>query len=91
MGKFQSNFQTVSQIATSMKNTSNTNQSTTDRSITKASRTTPSVNAQAQETNQQMLNLIRQFYGTFQQAVNNIHSAAMEFERMDNELQKTFH
>lgn len=74
-----------------LKNTSNTNQSTTDRSITKASRTTLSVNAQAQETNQQMLNLIRQFYGTFQQAVDNIHSAAKEFERMDNELQKTFH
>ncbi|SCN42068.1 Uncharacterized protein BCRIVMBC938_06114 [Bacillus wiedmannii] len=91
MGNFQSNFQTATQIATSMKKASDTIQSTTDRSITKASSTTLSVNAQAQETNQQMLNLIRQFYGTFQQAVNNIHSAAKEFERMDNELQKTFH
>ncbi|SCC24070.1 Uncharacterized protein BCZB5J_02144 [Bacillus cereus] len=91
MGNFQSNFQTATQIATSMKNASDTIQSTTDRSITKARRTTLSVNAQAQETNQQMLDLTRQFYGTFQQAVNNIHSAAKEFERMDNELQKTFH
>ncbi|MDA2385775.1 TIGR04197 family type VII secretion effector [Bacillus cereus] len=87
MGKFQ----TVLQIATSMKNASNTNQSTTNRSITKASRTTLSVNAQAQKINQQMLDLTRKLCGNFQQAVNNIHSAAKGFERMDNELQKTFH
>ncbi|HDR7676666.1 TPA: TIGR04197 family type VII secretion effector [Bacillus thuringiensis] len=91
MENFQSNFQTAKQIATSMKNASDTIQSTTNLSITKASRTTLSVNAQAQKTNQQMLDLTRQFCGTFQQAVDNIHSAAKEFERMDNELQKTFH
>lgn len=91
MENFQSNFQTAKQIATSMKNTSDTIQGTTNLSITKASRTTLSVNAQAQKTNQQMLDLTRQFCGTFQQAVDNIHSAAKEFERMDNELQKTFH
>lgn len=91
MGNFQSNFQTAKQIATSMKNASDTIQSTTNLSITKASRTTLSVNAQLQKTNQQMLDLTRQFCGTFQQAVDNIHSAAKEFERMDNELQKTFH
>jgi len=91
MENFQSNFQTAKQIATSMKSASDTIQSTTNLSITKASRTTLSVNAQAQKTNQQMLDLTRQFCGTFQQAVDNIHSAAKEFERMDNELQKTFH
>ncbi|PFZ25856.1 TIGR04197 family type VII secretion effector [Bacillus wiedmannii] len=87
MGNFQSDFQT----ATSMKNAADTIQSTTNRSITKASRTTLSVNAQAKETNQQMKDLTRRFCGTFLQAVDNIHSAAKEFERMDNELQKTFH
>ncbi|PEU06221.1 TIGR04197 family type VII secretion effector [Bacillus cereus] len=74
-----------------MKNVSNTNQITTNRSITKASRITLSVNAQAQKINQQMLDLTRKLCGNFQQAVDNIHSAAKEFERMDNELQKTFH
>ncbi|MEQ3595400.1 TIGR04197 family type VII secretion effector [Bacillus albus] len=91
MENFQSNIQTAKQIATSMKNASDTIQSATNLSITKASRTTLSVNAQTQKTNQQMLDLTRQFCGTFQQAVDNIHSAAKEFERMDNELQKTFH
>ncbi|EJV87680.1 TIGR04197 family type VII secretion effector [Bacillus cereus] len=90
MGNFQSDFQTATQIATQMKNASDTIQSATNRSITKASRTTLSVNAQAQEVNQQMLDLTRQFCGAFQQAVDNIHLAAKDFERMDNELQKTF-
>ncbi|KEH49918.1 hypothetical protein BG09_1368 [Bacillus thuringiensis serovar kurstaki str. HD-1] len=52
MGNFQSNFQTATQIATQMKNASDTIQGATNRSITKASRTTLSVNAQAQEVNQ---------------------------------------
>ena len=90
MGNFQSNFQTATQIATQMRNASDTIQSATNRSITKASRTTLSVNAQAQKTNQQMLDLTRQFCGAFQQAIDNIHLPAKEFERMDNELQKTF-
>ncbi|MGE8057652.1 TIGR04197 family type VII secretion effector [Bacillus mycoides] len=90
MGNFQSDFQTATQIATQMKNASDTIQSATNRSITKASRTTLPVNAQAQEVNQQMLDLTRQFCGAFQQAVDNIHLAAKDFERMDNELQKTF-
>jgi type VII secretion effector (TIGR04197 family) len=90
MGNFQSNFQTATQIATQMKNASDTIQVATNRSITKASRTTLSVNAQAQEVNQQMLDLTRQFCGAFQQAIDNIHLVAKDFERMDNELQKTF-
>ncbi|EEL99848.1 TIGR04197 family type VII secretion effector [Bacillus mycoides] len=90
MGNFQSNFQTATQIATQMRNASNTIQSATNRSITKASRTTLTVNAQAQEANQQMLDLTRQFCGAFQKAVDNIHLAAKDFERMDNELQNTF-
>ncbi|SCC36748.1 Uncharacterized protein BTT61001_02766 [Bacillus thuringiensis] len=59
MGNFQSDLQTTTQIATSMKNTADTIQSTTNRSITKASHTTLSVNAQAKETNQQMKDLTR--------------------------------
>ncbi|TCJ83890.1 UNVERIFIED_ORG: type VII secretion effector (TIGR04197 family) [Bacillus cereus] len=90
MGNFQSNFQTATQIATQMKNASDTIQSATNRSITKASRTSLSVNAQAQEANQQMLDLTRQFCGAFQQAIDNIHLVAKDFERMDNELQNTF-
>lgn len=90
MGNFQSNFQTATQIATQMKNASYTIQGATNRSIAKASRTTLSVNAQAQEANQQMLDLTRQFCGAFQQAIDNIHLVAKDFERMDNELQKTF-
>ncbi|EOO05785.1 TIGR04197 family type VII secretion effector [Bacillus thuringiensis] len=90
MGNFQSNFQTATQIATQMKNASDTIQGATNRSIAKASRTTLSVNAQAQEVNQQMLDLTRQFCGAFQQAIDNIHLVAKDFERMDNELQKTF-
>ncbi|EJR29690.1 MULTISPECIES: TIGR04197 family type VII secretion effector [Bacillus cereus group] len=90
MGNFQSNFQTATQIATQMKNASDTIQGATNRSITKARSTTLSVNAQAQEVNQQMLDLTRQFCGAFQQAIDNIHLVAKDFERMDNELQKTF-
>ncbi|MCU5653493.1 TIGR04197 family type VII secretion effector [Bacillus mycoides] len=90
MGNFQSNFQTATQIATQMKNASDTIQGATNRSITKASPTTLSVNAQVQEANQQMLDLTRQFCGAFQQEIDNIHLVAKDFERMDNELQKTF-
>ncbi|MDC2866501.1 TIGR04197 family type VII secretion effector [Bacillus sp. BP-3] len=90
MGKFQSNLQTAQQIATQMGNAADTIQSATNRSIIKASRTTLSVNAKAQEANQQALELTKQFYSAFQQAVNNIHSVAQDFERMDNELQRIF-
>ena len=90
MGQFQSNFQTAQQIATQMRTASNIIQSATNRSITKAARTTLSVNSKAQEANQQMLDFTKQFSTAFQQAIDNIHSVAQEFERMDNELQKLF-
>ncbi|MGR3774571.1 TIGR04197 family type VII secretion effector [Bacillus paramycoides] len=90
MGQFQSNFQSAQQIATQMRAASDTIQSATNRSITKATRTTLAVNSKAQEVNQQVLDLTKQFSAAFQQAVNNIHSVANEFERMDNELQNTF-
>ncbi|PEP59971.1 MULTISPECIES: TIGR04197 family type VII secretion effector [Bacillus] len=90
MGKFQSNVQVAQQIATQMRNASDTIQSATSRSIKKATRTTLSVNSQAQEANQQVLDLTRQFSAAFQQAANNIHLVANEFERMDKELQNTF-
>ncbi|MEH7047854.1 TIGR04197 family type VII secretion effector [Bacillus pseudomycoides] len=90
MGKFQSNLQTATQIATKMGSASDRIQSTTSRSITKATRTTLSVNSKAQEANQQVLDLTKQFSAAFQQAVDNIHSVANDFERMDNELQNIF-
>ncbi|EOO73343.1 TIGR04197 family type VII secretion effector [Bacillus cereus] len=90
MGQFQSNFQSAQQIATQMRAASDTIQSATNRSITKATRTTLSVNSKAKEANQQVLDLTKQFSAAFQQAVDNIHSVANEFERMDNELQNTF-
>ncbi|MED4650914.1 TIGR04197 family type VII secretion effector [Bacillus pseudomycoides] len=90
MGQFQSNFQNAAQIATQMRVASDAIQSATNRSITKATRTTLSVNSKAQEANQQALDLTKQFCAAFQQAVDNIHSVANEFERMDNELQKNF-
>ncbi|CAI8990583.1 MULTISPECIES: TIGR04197 family type VII secretion effector [Bacillus] len=90
MGKFQSNFQVAQQIATQMRNASDTIQSATSRSIIKATRTTLSVNSKAQEANQQVLDLTKQFSAAFQQAADNIHSVANEFERMDKELQNTF-
>ncbi|EEM05462.1 MULTISPECIES: TIGR04197 family type VII secretion effector [Bacillus] len=90
MGQFQSNFQAAQQIATQMRNASDTIQSATNKSIKKSKRTTLSVNPQAQEANQQMLDLTKQFSAAFQQAVANIHSVAKEFERMDNELHNTF-
>ena len=37
-----------------------------------------------------MLDFTKQFSTAFQQAIDNIHSVAQEFERMDNELQKLF-
>ncbi|PFZ72216.1 TIGR04197 family type VII secretion effector, partial [Bacillus pseudomycoides] len=70
MGQFQSKFQTAEQIATQIRNASDTIQSATNRSITKAARTTLSVNSKAQEANQQMLDLTRQFCVAFQQAVD---------------------
>ncbi|MED2492431.1 TIGR04197 family type VII secretion effector [Bacillus thuringiensis] len=90
MGQFQSNLQTATQIATKMGSAPDRIQSATTRSITKATRTTLSVNFKAQEANQQMLDLTKQFSAAFQQAVDNIHSVAKEFERMDNELHNTF-
>ncbi|HDR3344295.1 TPA: TIGR04197 family type VII secretion effector [Bacillus cereus] len=83
MGQFQSNFQSATQIATQMRAASDTIQSATNRSIKKATRTTLSDNSKAQEANQQ-------FSTAFQQAVDNIHSVAKEFERMDHELHNTF-
>ena len=90
MGKFQSNLQTATQIATKMGLASDRPQSATSRSITKAPRTTLSVNSKAQEANQQVLDLTKQFSAAFQQAIDNIHSVANDFERMDNELQNIF-
>jgi type VII secretion effector (TIGR04197 family) len=90
MGQFQSNFQTATQIATKMGSASDRIQSATTRSITKETRTTLSVNSKAQEANQQLLDFTKQFSTAFQQAVDNIHSVAQEFERMDNELHNTF-
>ena len=90
MGQFQSNLQTATQIATKMGSASDRIQSATSRSITKATRTTLSVNSKAQEANQQALDLTKHFCAAFQQAVDNIHSVAQEFERMDNELHNTF-
>ncbi|AKE16288.1 MULTISPECIES: TIGR04197 family type VII secretion effector [Bacillus] len=90
MGQFQSNFQSATQIATQMRAASDTIQSATNRSIKKVTRTTLSVNSKAQEANQQVLDLTKQFSTTFQQAVDNIHSVAKEFERMDHELHNTF-
>ncbi|EEK80334.1 TIGR04197 family type VII secretion effector [Bacillus cereus] len=90
MGQFQSNLQTATQIATKMGSASDRIQSATSRSITKATRTTLSVNSKAQEANQQMLDFTKQFSNAFQQAVDNIHSVAQEFEKMDNELHNTF-
>lgn len=90
MGQFQSDLQTATQIATKMGSTSDRIQSATSRSITKATRTTLSVNFKAQEANQQVLDLTKQFSAAFQQAVDNIHSVSNEFERMDNELHNTF-
>ncbi|WP_141541343.1 TIGR04197 family type VII secretion effector [Bacillus cereus] len=90
MGQFQSNFQSAQQIATQMRSASDTIQSATNRSIKKATRTTLSVNSKAQEANQQALDLTKQFSATFQQAVDNIHLVAKEFERMDHELHNNF-
>ncbi|WP_166689756.1 TIGR04197 family type VII secretion effector [Bacillus albus] len=90
MGQFQSNLQTATQIATKMKLASDRIQSTTSRSTIKATRTTLSINFKAQEANQQVLDLTRQFLAAFQQSIDNIHSVANEFERMDNELHNTF-
>ena len=90
MGQFQSNLQTATQIATKMGTASDRIQSATSRSITKAPRTTLSINFKSQEANQQVLDLTKQFSAAFQQAVDNIHSVAQEFERMDNELHNTF-
>ncbi|WP_144517591.1 TIGR04197 family type VII secretion effector [Bacillus sp. FDAARGOS_235] len=90
MGQFQSNFQSAQQIATQMRSASGTIQSATKRSIKKATRTTLSVNSKAQEANQQVLDLTKQFSAAFQQAVDNIHLVAKEFERMDHELHNNF-
>ncbi|EJQ50046.1 creatininase [Bacillus wiedmannii] len=90
MGQFQSNLQTATQIATKMGSAADRIQSATSRSITKATRTTLSVNSKAQEASQQVLDLTKQFSVAFQQAVDNIHSVANEFERMDKELQNIF-
>ncbi len=90
MGQFQSNLQKATQFATKMRSTSDRIQSATSRSITKATRTTLSVNFKAQEANQQVLDLTKQFLAAFQQSIDNIHSVANEFERMDNELHNTF-
>ncbi|OTY74255.1 type VII secretion effector [Bacillus thuringiensis serovar canadensis] len=90
MGQFQSNFQSAQQIATQMRSASDTIQSATNRSIKKATRTTLSVNSKAQEANQQALDLTKQFSAAFQQAVDNIHLVAKEFERMDHELHNNF-
>ncbi|PEO55762.1 TIGR04197 family type VII secretion effector [Bacillus toyonensis] len=90
MGQFQSNFQSAQQIATQMRLASGTIQSATNHSIKKATRTTLSVNSKAQEANQQVLDLTKQFSAAFQQAVDNIHLVAKEFERMDHELHNNF-
>ena len=90
MGKIQSNFQTAEQIATQMGTASDVIQSATSKSITKSAGTTLTVNAEAQGVNEQAVQLTKQFYDVFQQGINNIRSVVKEFERMDNDLQKSF-
>ena len=90
MVQIQSNSQKAKQLAGQMGLASDVIQRAINRSITQSNRTTLTINSRAQESNQQAMQLTRQFHTAFQQVINNIHSVNNEFERMDNELQKSF-
>jgi type VII secretion effector (TIGR04197 family) len=86
----RSNLETTEQIATKMGNASDSIQRAANKKITKAQQTTLAVNGKAQEANEEAIKLARLFNGAFQQTIRNIHSAAKEFERTDQELQNKF-
>lgn len=82
----QSNIQSAQQIATRMGSASDAIQTATGKPINKDERTTLVVNKEAQDINQQARQLAQLFHQAFQQTIQNIQSAAKEFERMDKEL-----
>ncbi|WP_420489011.1 TIGR04197 family type VII secretion effector [Neobacillus vireti] len=87
----QSNIQSAQQIATRMGSASDAIQRATGTPIKKDERTTLIVNMKAQEINQQAMQLAQLFNQSFQQTIQNIQSAAKEFERTDKELENNFH
>lgn len=82
----QSNIHSAEQIATQMGRASDAIQKATSNTIRKAELTTLTVNKKAQDTNQQAMELAKLFNQAFQQTIQNIQSAAKEFEQMDKEL-----
>ena len=83
----QSNLQTAQEIATQMRKASDSIQSAMNKPLSTDDQTTLTVNEQCQEANQQALKLTNLFNKAFQKTIQNIHSAAEEFERKDYEIQ----
>jgi len=83
----QSNLQTAQEIATQMGKASDSIQSAMNKPLSTDDQTTLTVNEQCQEANQQALKLTNLFNKAFQKTIQNIHSAAEEFERKDYEIQ----
>jgi len=86
----QSNIQSAQQIASRMGSASDAIQRATGKRIKKDGRTTLIVNEKAQEVNQQSWQLAQLFNQAFQQTIQNIQSAAKEFERKDKDLGDNF-
>lgn len=85
----QSNLEIAKQVATKMENASDSIQDATNKSINTADQTTLDVNRTAQDMNKNAIQLAELFHEAFQQTIQDIHSAAAEFERIDQELNQS--
>lgn len=82
----KSSLQTAEEIATNMGRASDSIQQATHTTLSIDSQTTLTVNSKAQESNQQALDLASQYNEAFLKAIQNIQSAAEEFQRKDDEM-----
>lgn len=86
MAGIQSNFDTASQVATTMGHAADSLMSATSKSITTADQTNLTANLQTKNCNQQILSMASNYAQLFNRDVAHVQSVTKEFQRVDEEL-----
>lgn len=79
-------FQTAEEISRQMTNASNAISHAIQQPVNMDSRTTLTVNKNAQETNEQLIRLVQRFNEAFQITIKNIYSTGVEFQDLDQKI-----
>lgn len=82
----QSSMQSAQDVATKMGQAGDAVQQVASMNVTKSGKTTLTVNEQAQKANDELVTIAELISTCFEEAIDNIHSVAKEFERTDVEL-----